>query len=285
MAYEYKRRPHWLKVKKQAGEEFYAVRRLVKAHNLHTVCKSAHCPNIGECWGRGTATFMILGENCTRNCRFCAIEHGMPQSVDTEEPRRVAEAIKTLNLKYAVITSVTRDDLSDGGAEIFAELIREVHRLVPECEVEVLIPDFQGNEAALSTVIDAKPAVLNHNLETIPRLYPEVRPQAIFERSLELLDRAKKMGAVTKTGMMLGLGEELDEIRKVMVLLREIDCDILTLGQYMQPDREHLPITRFVTPDEFTQLKIDGLAMGFKLVESAPLVRSSYHAEEAAKIS
>lgn len=285
MAHEYKRRPHWLKVKKQAGEEFHKVRRLVKAHNLHTVCKSAHCPNVGECWGRGTATFMILGDSCTRNCRFCAVNHGTPLAVDTEELRRVAEAIKTLGLKYAVITSVTRDDLADGGASIFAELIREVHRLSPECDVEVLIPDFQGNEAALRSVIDAEPAVLNHNLETIPRLYPSVRPQAIFERSMEVLERAKKMGAVTKTGMMLGLGEELDEIRAVMAQLREIDCDILTLGQYMQPDQEHLPITRFVTPEEFAELKTDGLKMGFKLVESAPLVRSSYHAEEAGKIS
>ncbi len=281
MSLNYKRRPHWLKVKVPAGDRFFSLRQMVHQNQLHTVCQSAHCPNIGECWGRGTATFMILGDICTRNCRFCAVQPGVPLPVDTDEPRRVAEAVAQLELKYAVITSVTRDDLSDGGAHLFASTIQEIHKRLPSCEIEVLIPDFQGSADALQLVLDAHPTVLNHNLETVPRLYPLARPQANYVRSLELLNRAKKYGATTKTGLMLGLGETLDEVNTVMTDLRKIDCDILTLGQYMQPGKEYLPIERFVTPEEFQQLKIKGLQMGFKLVESAPLVRSSYHADEA----
>ncbi len=281
----YKRRPHWLKVKAPTGDQFFSLRQMVHQNQLHTVCESAHCPNIGDCWGRGTATFMILGDICTRNCRFCAVNHGVPLLVDADEPRRVAEAIKKLDIKYAVITSVTRDDLSDGGAQVFAHTIQEIRKQLPTCEIEVLIPDFQGLTDALKQVLDAHPTVLNHNLETVPRLYSQVRPQADYARSLDLLHRAKKDGAITKTGLMLGLGETLDEVHSVMTDLRKIDCDILTLGQYMQPGKEYLPIDRFVTPDEFQQLKTHGLQMGFKLVESAPLVRSSYHADEAMEIT
>jgi lipoic acid synthetase len=280
----YKRRPHWLKVKAPTGDRFFSLRQMVQQNQLHTVCQSAHCPNIGDCWGRGTATFLILGDICTRNCRFCAVQHGTPLPVDEDEPRRVAEAVNKLNLKYAVITSVTRDDLPDGGAHLFANTIQEIRKHLPTCEIEVLIPDFQGSTDALNLVLDAHPTVLNHNLETVPRLYPQVRPQADYTRSLALLDRAKKFGATTKTGLMLGLGETLDEVLVVLVDLRKIDCDILTLGQYMQPGKEYLPIERFVTPEEFQQLKTAGLQMGFKLVESAPLVRSSYHADEAMEI-
>lgn len=284
MTKQYKRRPHWLKVKGPSGENFHEVRRLVHDSELHTVCKSAHCPNVGECWSRRTATFMILGDTCTRNCRFCAVNSGQPQPVDPDEPRRLARAVKKLNLKYAVITSVTRDDLPDGGAGQFAKVIREINEIVPGCQVEVLIPDFLGSQKALKIVLNAQPTVLNHNLETVPRLYPAVRPAAIYERSLEVLHRAKQAGATTKSGLMVGVGETLDEIRAVMGDLRKIDCDILTIGQYMQPSREHLPIDRFVSPEEFAQLKQDGLEMGFKLVESAPLVRSSYHADNAASL-
>ncbi|MBN2091999.1 lipoyl synthase [candidate division KSB1 bacterium] len=280
----YKRRPHWLKVKVPTGDRFFSLRQMVYQQQLHTVCQSAHCPNIGDCWGRGTATFMILGDICTRNCRFCAVPHGTPLEVDEDEPRRVAEAVRKLDLKYAVITSVTRDDLADGGAYLFVRTIQEIRKALPTCEIEVLIPDFQGSTGALKIVLDVYPTVLNHNLETVPRLYPQVRPQADYVRSLDLLDRAKKLGATTKTGLMLGLGETLDEVHSVMADLRKIDCDILTLGQYMQPGKEYLPIDRFVTPDEFQQLKTKGLQMGFKLVESAPLVRSSYHADEALEI-
>lgn len=282
MSTEYKRRPHWLKVKGPSGENFHAVRRLIQENELHTVCQSAHCPNVGECWSRRTATFMILGETCTRNCRFCAVNSGHPQGVDPDEPKRVARAVQQLNLRYAVITSVTRDDLPDGGAGQFAQVIREIHQIVPGCQIEVLIPDFLGAREALQIVLDAQPSVLNHNLETVPRLYPEVRPAAIYQRSLQILDWAKQAGATTKSGIMVGLGETADEIQSVMRDLRQIGCDILTIGQYMQPSQAHLPISRFVTPEEFAQFRQEGLRLGFKLVESAPLVRSSYHADNAA---
>lgn len=285
MAQKYKRRPHWLKVPGRTGDTYQRVRRLIDRENLHTVCKSAHCPNIGECWERGTATFMILGDVCTRNCGFCAVTHSKPLPVDEKEPQRIAEAIRQLALKYAVITSVTRDDLPDGGAYIFAESIQAIRKMVPECKIEVLIPDFQGVESALKKVLDAKPTVLNHNVETVPRLYPVVRPQAIYQRSLQVLERAAGSGAITKSGIMVGLGEYPEEIQAVMHDLRQVGGQILTIGQYMQPSRFHRPIDRFVTPDEFRQLKTDALAMGFRLVEAAPLVRSSYHAENASKLS
>lgn len=284
MTQQYKRRPSWLKVPHRAGENYHNVRRLIEQHNLNTVCKSAHCPNIGECWGRRTATFLILGDICTRNCGFCAVKTGQPFEVDEAEPERVAEAVKALNLKYAVITSVTRDDLPDGGASVFARTIKALRKALPDCQIEVLIPDFKGEQAALEVVFQAKPAVINHNLETVPRLYKTVRPQADYQRSLGVLEYLKKRGATTKTGIMVGLGESTGEIREVMLDLRAIDCDILTIGQYMQPGAQHLPIQRFVDPSEFSSFKKEALALGFKLVESAPLVRSSYHADHASEI-
>jgi lipoic acid synthetase len=250
------------------------------AHSLHTVCQEARCPNVGECWNAGTATFMILGDVCTRSCGFCAVKTGKPIELDQDEPRRVAEAIKLLNLRHAVITSVNRDELADGGAKIFADTILQSHALNPQTRIEVLIPDFRGDQFALNIVLEARPDILNHNTETVPRLYETVRPQAKYERSIELLDRAKKFGATTKTGLMLGLGELPEEVYSVMEDLREVRCDILTLGQYLQPSKEHLPVHRFVHPDEFAEYKKNGLAMGFKHVESGPLVRSSYHAAE-----
>jgi lipoic acid synthetase len=273
------KRPDWLKVRLQVNENFMKVRKIVDLNRLHTVCEEARCPNISECWSRGTATFMILGDICTRSCGFCAVKTGRPVGVDFDEPRRVAEAVKKMNLKHAVITSVNRDELKDGGASIFAETIRQIRKLVPECRVEVLIPDFKGDESALDIVIDARPDILNHNVETVPRLYPSVRPQAKYERSLNILDYCKRRGLITKTGMMLGIGERVEEVIDVMRDLRSIDVDILTLGQYLQPTRMHLPVDRFVTPREFDMLKKLGLEMGFRYVESGPLVRSSYHAE------
>ena len=272
------RHPRWLKVPLPAGQNFHDIRNLIRRKNLHTVCQSAHCPNIGECWNSRTATFMILGETCTRDCHFCAVNTGTPVDVDSNEPYRVAEAVKTIELKYAIITSVTRDDLPDGGASVFAETIEQIHKQVPGCKVEVLIPDFMGDETALNTVINVKPEVLNHNLETVPRIYSSVRPQADYQRSIQLLSRAKQAGMVTKSGLMLGLGETIDEILQVMNDLQAVNCDILTLGQYLQPSSDHLPIIRYVSPQEFNMLKQQGLKMGFKYIESGPLVRSSYHA-------
>ncbi len=273
-----KRHPHWLKVPMPAGKNYHDIRALVTDQHLHTVCESAHCPNIGECWNNRTATFMILGDKCTRNCCFCAVKTGVPDGFDIEEPMRVAEAVKMLELKYAVITSVTRDDLDDGGASIFAETIRQIHQTIPDCKVEVLIPDFQGDEDALRMVINAKPDVLNHNLETVPRLYSKARPQAVYHRSIELLKRAKQWGSITKTGLMVGLGETESEIYPVLHDIVEIQCDFLTIGQYLQPSSMHLPIDRYVIPEEFEKIKDYALKIGFKHVESAPLVRSSYHA-------
>jgi lipoic acid synthetase len=272
------RHPRWLKVPLPAGKNFHDVRKLIKQHNLHTVCQSAHCPNIGECWGQRTATFMILGDVCTRNCRFCAVNSGAPQAVDRDEPLRVAEAVKKLSLRYAVITSVTRDDLPDGGAAIFADTIRAIRRAIPACQIEVLIPDFNGLKSALLTVIDASPHVLNHNIETVPSLYSTVRPEADYDRSIRVLKLAKQQGMLTKTGLMLGLGETNDEVLDVMRDLRNIDCDILTLGQYLQPTASHLVIDRYLTPAEFDQFKQAGEKMDFRHVEAGPLVRSSYHA-------
>ena len=251
----------------------------MREKRLHTVCESASCPNIGECWGRKTATFMILGNICTRSCGFCDVMTGHPQAVDWDEPRRVAEAIRTLGLRHVVITSVNRDELPDGGAAIWAETIRQVRSRHPGCTIEVLIPDFKGSAEALYTVLEARPDILAHNTETVPRLYRQVRPQANYAQSLEVLDRAKRAGFVTKTGLMLGLGEEEEEVRAVMRDLQAVACDILTLGQYLQPSKRHLPVRRFYTPAEFARLKREGEAMGLRHVESGPLVRSSYHAD------
>lgn len=272
-------RPEWLKARLPSGENYARLKSLIDGRKLHTVCEEARCPNMGECWNHGTATFMILGDICTRSCSFCAVKTGKPSELDAEEPRRVAEAVRTMGVRHAVVTSVNRDELYDGGAQIFAATIREIRALNPNTRIEVLIPDFRGDEFALNIVLDAFPEILNHNMETIERLYPTVRPQANYLRSLELLNRAKKRGFVTKTGLMLGVGESNAEIIKVMEDLRKVNCDILTLGQYLQPSKEHLRVERFVHPDEFRMLKEAALAIGFRYVESGPLVRSSYHAE------
>lgn len=274
------RRPEWLKVKIPGGAGYTETKQLVDQHRLHTVCEEARCPNIAECWSRRSATFMILGDVCTRSCGFCAVKTGRPPYLDWDEPRRVAEAIAQLDLRHCVITSVNRDELPDGGAQIFAMTIREIRQRLPNCTIEVLIPDFKGNEEALLTVLAAKPEILNHNVETIPRLYRRVRPQANYRQSLEVLARAKKHGAVTKSGFMLGLGENLDEAKLLLRDLHASQVDIATIGQYLQPSREHLPVERFVPPEEFAQLKAFGLSLGFRHVESGPLVRSSYHADE-----
>jgi lipoic acid synthetase len=271
-------RPEWLKVKVPLGERFAHLKNLMEGQKLHTVCEEARCPNMGECWNAGTATFMILGDICTRSCGFCAVKTGKPLVLDLEEPVRVAEAIRVMGVRHAVITSVNRDELPDGGAAVFAETIRQARLTNPGVTVEVLIPDFKGVWWALEIVLRAVPDILNHNVETVPRLYPEVRPQAKYERSLELLRRAKDGGMVTKSGLMLGLGEEMDEVVAVLGDLRDAGCDIVTLGQYLQPTTDHLPVRRYVHPDEFRWLKGKGLAMGFRHVESGPLVRSSYHA-------
>ncbi len=275
------RRPEWLKARIPTGESYSKLKSIIDAHRLHTVCEEARCPNMGECWDAGTATFMILGDVCTRSCGFCAVKTGRPSAeLDWDEPRRVAEAVRMLGVRHAVITSVNRDERKDGGAPIFAETIRQIRISVPGCRVEVLIPDFKGDEDALSLVLDAKPDILNHNVETVPGLYRRVRPQANYQQSLEVLDRAKRKGFVTKTGMMLGIGERTDEVVEVMKEIRQVNCDILTLGQYLQPTKDHLPVDRYVHPDEFRMLKLKGLEVGFRHVESGPLVRSSYHAEK-----
>jgi lipoic acid synthetase len=275
------RRPPWLKIRAGGGPQYVAVKEAVHAHGLHTVCEEARCPNIGECWGHGTATFMILGDVCTRGCRYCAVNKGMPTELDLEEPSRLADAVVQMGLSYVVVTSVDRDDLSDGGASIFADSIAAIRQRSPGTTVEVLIPDFQGNPDALRIVLDARPDVLNHNVETVPRLYRRARGGGVYATSLELLDRARAWapGMVTKTGMMLGLGEEPDEVIAVMRDLVERGVDILTLGQYLRPSQWHLPVSRFVPPDEFAALARVGEAMGFAHVEAGPLVRSSYRAD------
>jgi lipoyl synthase len=274
------RKPSWLKMKMPSGEGYFRLRQLVKEQNLHTVCQEAKCPNIGECWHHGTATLMILGDTCTRSCGFCHIKTGRPTWLDEDEPRRVGYAVATMSLGHAVITSVNRDELPDGGARIWAETIRQIREQSPGTSVEVLIPDFEGNWPALQLVLDVRPDILNHNIESVPRLYRKVRPQAKYRRSLELLQRSKEFGLTTKTGMMLGLGETEDEIDSVIDDLVAIGCDILTLGQYLQPTQQHLKVDRWVTPDEFLSWKIRGEAKGLRHVESGPLVRSSYHAEK-----
>jgi lipoyl synthase len=276
-------RPDWLRVKFFGGQRYQDLKRIMRTLELHTVCESARCPNMGECWDHGTATFMILGDVCTRACGFCAVPSGKPAGPpDEDEPLRVAEAVARMGLRYAVVTSVNRDDQPDGGAHIFARTIEEIRRRVPGCKVEVLIPDFRGNRDALDVVLATKPDVLNHNTETVPRLYRQVRKGALYERSLELLSRSKQThpDVPTKTGLMLGLGEEKHEVLATLQDLAAQGTDILTLGQYLQPTREHLPIVRYVHPDEFAEFKILGEAMGFKHVEAGPLVRSSYHAFE-----
>ena len=277
-------KPSWLKAKAPVGDNFHNLKRLARGLGLHTVCESAQCPNIGECWNHKTATFMLLGDICTRRCGFCAVPKGRPEAIDLDEPRRVAEAVATLGLKHAVVTSVNRDDDNVGGAKIFAETIRQIREQVPGCRVEVLIPDFQGLEEPLRIVLQAKPDVLNHNTETVPRLYRAVRSGARYERTLELLRCAKELNpaGITKSGVMVGLGEETSELLQVFRDLAQVHCDILTIGQYLRPSRDHLPMARLYTPREFAELKVEALKMGFRHVESGPLVRSSYHAHEQA---
>src|SRR6202045_3793085 len=278
------RKPEWLKARAPMGDNYHELKKLARTLNLHTVCESAQCPNIGECWNHKTATFMLLGDICTRRCGFCAVPKGRPEPIDWAEPQRVAEAVATLGLKHAVVTSVNRDDDNIGSARVFAETIHAIRELTPDCRVEVLIPDFQGIEESLRIVLDAKPDVLNHNTETVPRLYRVVRSGARYERTLTLLENAKKIspGMVTKSGVMVGLGESMDELVEVFRDLGARGVDILTVGQYLRPSKDHLPIARFYTPAEFRQMKEEALRLGFRHVESGPLVRSSYHAHEQA---
>jgi len=274
-----KRLPRWLKTKAPGSPDYLDIRGLVEGLQLNTVCESARCPNIGECWHQRTATFMILGDVCTRSCGFCAIKTGRPGSVDEQEPERVAAAVAYLGLRHAVLTSVNRDELADGGARIFARTLEEIHRRCPETTVEVLIPDFKGDRDALKTVLDAGPDILNHNIETVPRLYPQMRPQAQYRRSLELLERARVLGpAPTKSGMMLGAGETGEEIARTIRDLAGAGCSILTIGQYLSPSVRHVPVARFVPPEEFQEWRVFAEELGFRHVESGPLVRSSYHA-------
>lgn len=278
-------KPAWLKARAPMGENYHELKKLARTLGLHTVCESAQCPNIGECWNHGTATFMLLGNLCTRHCGFCAVPKGKPEPLDWDEPRRVAEAVAALRLKHAVVTSVNRDDDNVGGAKIFAETIREIRQQAPGCQVEVLIPDFQGRDDCLKIVLDAQPEILNHNTETVPRLYRAVRSGARYERTLRLLDNVKRFapGMVSKTGVMVGIGETMDELLQVFRDLALRNVDILTVGQYLRPSRDHLPMTRYYTPDEFAFMKREALKMGFRHVESGPLVRSSYHAHEQAE--
>ena len=280
------RKPSWLKVRSPGGPNYRRLKELMRSGALHTVCEEAGCPNIGECWEAGTATFMILGDVCTRACKYCGVAHGLPTELDLDEPRRVAEAVAEMELEHVVITSVNRDELEDGGAAIYAETIRRIHGAVPGCSVEVLIPDFKGSEGALRTVVEAKPAILGHNLETVERLHPDVRPGGRYWRSISYLGAVKRLDAtmLTKTGLILGMGEREDEIRQAMSDLRAAAVDILTLGQYLRPSPMHIPVARWVTPDEFAMWKEVGEEQfGFNHVESGPLVRSSYHAKEQAR--
>ena len=274
------KKPKWLRVKLPTGETYKEVRNIVSEHKLHTICESGNCPNMGECWGAGTATFMILGNICTRSCGFCAVSTGRPEEVDVFEPARVAQSVKLMGVKHAVITSVDRDDLSDGGAEIWAMTVRAIRRQSPETTLETLIPDFMGKWENMQKIIDVAPEIVSHNLETVRRLTKQVRIQAKYDRSLEALRRLKKGGMRTKSGVMLGLGEYDQEVIETMEDLRAVNVDILTLGQYLQPTEKHLPVAEFITPDKFNEYKEIGMEMGFKYVESGPLVRSSYHAEK-----
>jgi lipoyl synthase len=276
------RRPEWIRVRAPAGETFEWLRDLMRSKSLHTVCEEARCPNVGECWGAGTATFLMMGDTCTRSCGFCDIKTGRPSPLDWQEPERVAQAVKSMNLRHAVITSVNRDERKDGGAPIFALVIRRIRELQPGCSIEVLIPDFKGSVEALKIVLEARPEILNHNVETVPRLFRKVQPQDRYEWAQATLSNAKRLDpeVLTKSGIMVGLGETIDEVRATMRDLRAWGVEILTIGQYLQPSRDHLPIERYYTPDEFADLKAFGLEIGFRWVESGPLVRSSYHAEQ-----
>lgn len=276
------RKPSWLKVRAPGGENYSRLRRMMRELDLHTVCEEAHCPNIGECWEHGTATFMILGDVCTRNCAYCAVAHGRPPKFDAAEPSRVGEAVAQLRLRHAVITSVDRDDLPDFGAWAFAETIRQIHEQVPGCSVEVLVPDFQGNEDSIATVLEARPEIYNHNTETVPRLYKKCRPGGRYERVMKIFTYAKQAAPdiPTKTGIIVGMGETIEELVEVMKDLRAVDVDILTLGQYLRPSDSHIALDRYYTPDEFRELARIGMELGFRHVESGPLVRSSYHAWE-----
>lgn len=279
-------KPEWLKVRFPGGERYREIKGLLRGQQLHTVCEEAHCPNIGECFQAGEATFMILGAVCTRSCGYCAVTSGRPGQLDLFEPVRLADTVAKLGLDYAVITSVNRDDVPDGGASIFAACIRAIHQRRPGCEVEVLIPDFQGDWDALATVVRAQPVVLNHNTETVARLYRRTRPKARYQRSLELIQRVKQIDPTmtTKSGLMVGLGETIDELKQTLIDLREHDCDLLTIGQYLRPDPKHLPVERFYHPDEFAHLCEIGDRLGFRHVEAGPLVRSSYHAQKQAHV-
>jgi lipoic acid synthetase len=276
------RKPPWLKVKAPGGPNYVRLKHLMRDLDLHTVCEEAHCPNVGECWEHGTATFMILGDVCTRNCAYCAVAHGRPPVYDVAEPERVARAVAEMGLRHAVITSVDRDDLPDFGAYIFAETIRQIHAQLPECSVEVLVPDFQGTEASIRTVLEARPEIYNHNTETVPRLYKRCRPGGRYERVMRIFEFAKRTAPdiPTKTGIILGMGETVEEVVETMRDLRAVDVDILTLGQYLRPSDSHIPLDRYYTPEEFAALRDIGMEMGFRHVESGPLVRSSYHAWE-----
>jgi lipoic acid synthetase len=277
-----KRRPEWIKVRAPSGETYEMVRTLMRGKALHTVCEEAMCPNIGECWGSGTATFLMMGDTCTRSCRFCDIKTGRPSPLDWQEPNRIAQSVKAMNLRHVVITSVNRDERPDGGAPIFAMVIRRIRQVQPGCSIEVLIPDFKGKPEALKIVMDAQPEILNHNVETVPRLFKHVQPQDKYEWAEATLRNAKAMDplVLTKSGIMVGLGETFDEVVEVMHDLASWNVDILTIGQYLQPSKKHMAIDRYYTPDEFAELKRIGLELGFKWVESGPLVRSSYHAEQ-----
>lgn len=277
-----RRRPEWIKVRAPGGEKYGFLKDLMRSKSLHTVCEEAMCPNIGECWGSGTATFLILGDTCTRSCGFCDIKTGRPEPLDWEEPERVAQAVRKMNLRHVVITSVNRDERKDGGAPIFALCIQRIRELQPGCSIEVLIPDFKGREEALKIVMDARPEILNHNVETVPRLFRKVQPQDRYEWALATLRNAKRMDpdVLTKSGIMVGLGEQFDEVLAVMRDLVDVGVDILTVGQYLQPSRKHLPIERYYRPEEFEELSRAGYEMGFRWVESGPLVRSSYRAEK-----
>jgi lipoic acid synthetase len=276
------RKPPWLKVQAPGGSNYLRLKNLMRELDLHTVCEEAHCPNVGECWQHGTATFMILGDVCTRNCAYCAVAHGRPPKFDPAEPERVAEAAAQMSLQHVVLTSVDRDDLPDFGAWAFAETIRQIKDKVPGCSVEVLVPDFQGRESSIQTVLEANPDIYNHNTETVPRLYKKCRPGGRYERVKDIFRTSKRLAPniPTKTGIILGMGETIEEVVVTMRELRDVDVDILTLGQYLRPSADHIPIDRYVTPDEFAYLKREGMAMGFRHVEAGPLVRSSYHAWE-----
>ena len=276
------RLPPWIKAKMPGGPKYMELKELMRKKNLHTVCEEAHCPNIGECWERGTATFMILGEICTRACRYCAVTTGKPNELDTFEPIRVAESVKSMNLSYCVITAVNRDDLSDGGAAIFADCLKRIRETSPHCKVEVLIPDLQGNWDALKLILDQKPDVLNHNIESTREIFPLVRAKGDYDLSLELLAKSKAIdpSIVTKSGIIVGMGENTKQLKSTMQDLREVDCDLLTIGQYLRPSQKHLKTVKYYKPDEFEDLKQVGLNLGFKHVASGPLVRSSYHADE-----